>query len=124
VVLDSTRPDLRRRLAEVLYEEAVIAGEDHDDDRANDLVERLEVYDSGEFTRRLIAPAHLAITTHPVAAAIEIERYRNSGNGVRSPEEPITGGSTPLADLALEPGSYRLTFRAAGRVVVRFPLLV
>jgi hypothetical protein len=118
LLIDNQRPDLRRRFAEVLYEQALLAGREHRVEQREDLLSRLAHYDDGGALRqRLFAPARLVLDLRP-AAAIEIRRYESEGRRRRL-GPPLPAGTTELP-----PASYRITLRAPGRPEVRYPVLL
>lgn len=122
VLLDSHRAPVRRRLAEVLYEQALLAEHDPNAEHKEGLIQRMATYDAeGELRRRLTAEARLTVDTRPKGAAVRVQRYEERG-GARRPGAPLATGMTPGFERALEPGSYLVTLTAPGRATVRFPV--
>ncbi|PTL77062.1 SUMF1/EgtB/PvdO family nonheme iron enzyme [Vitiosangium sp. GDMCC 1.1324] len=121
---DPGRADTRYLLSGVLYERLLLAERDHQVALRRDLLRQLELYDeTGEYQHRLQAPARLDIETLPAGATLSVERYTDEGRYSR-PSAPRPLGSTPRADLELEPGSYRLVLRLPDRPPVLYPVLL
>jgi serine/threonine protein kinase/formylglycine-generating enzyme required for sulfatase activity len=122
--LGARRDEARDLLADALYERTLMAEAHHRTEQQDELLARLALVDrDGSRRRRLVEPARLVAVSDPAGAEIVLERYRIDERGRRRPE---IQGETRMAPFTaeLEPGSYRLTFRAAGRAEVRYPLLV
>ncbi len=121
---DPGREDTRYQLAGAIYERLVLAERDHQDSLRKDLLRQLELYDeTGDYRRRLHEPARLEIETEPAGATLTVQRYTDEGGYSRpSPERAL--GTTPLAAVELEPGSYRLVFSLPGRPSVLHPVRV
>jgi eukaryotic-like serine/threonine-protein kinase len=129
--LDRDRGDGETRglIAEVLYEQVLLAERFHQRREHGEWLRRLEQgtgsgLPGGEWLRRLQAPAELRLVTEPPGARVEIERYTQvQGTLLR---EPVPGvrrwGQAPLTGLLLPEGSYLLHVTAPGRVPVRLPL--
>jgi serine/threonine protein kinase/formylglycine-generating enzyme required for sulfatase activity len=124
VMLDGSRRDVRDRLSSTLYERALLAERANQQEKADELLRRLEVYDeAGAYQARWRAPARLTIETSPPAEAT-LERYQLDEREHDVLVEPRRLGQTPVAAIELQPGSYLLTFSAPGRVTVRYPVLM
>ncbi len=118
------RADTRYLLAGTLYERLLLARRDHQVAMSRDLLRQLELYDdTGDYRRALQAPARLDLETSPAGATLSVERYTEEG-GYSRPSTPRPLGTTPLAGVELEPGSYRLVFRAPDRPPVSYPVLL
>ena len=90
-----------------------------------DLLSRLELYDpSGERKRRWSAPALVNVTTTPPGANVVLETYTSSAEQRRVATPTQILGPTPVAEVELPAGSYRLSFEMPGRVAVRYPFVV
>jgi serine/threonine protein kinase/formylglycine-generating enzyme required for sulfatase activity len=124
LLLDSHRPEVRLRLAEVLYRNILLAERDRLADVRPLLLQRLErVDDTGEYQRRLVEPAHLTLESVPPGAEVQLEQALDEEGRLRwSPPRRL--GVTPLADVKLPPGSYRLTLRLPERPAVYYPVLL
>jgi formylglycine-generating enzyme required for sulfatase activity len=119
---DPGRRELRALLADALFERAV-AAERPGKPPPNEWLERLRLYDDDR-TRwaHWQQPAQLSIASDPPGARVTLERYMTKPNGRRMAEETRVLGVTPLADVTLPPGSYRLRFALAGRFPVQAAL--
>ncbi len=127
LMLDATRADVREQLAQALYQRASNSDRDRDRQRQkrDDLLERMALYDvRGTLQQRWKSPAKVTISTSPLGAQVQLQRYFDEKNGRKALTPAKDLGVTPLFDVSLEPGSYLLTLTAAGRVDVRYPLLV
>lgn len=127
LMLDATRADVREQLAQALYQRAINSDRDRDRQRQkrDDLLERMALYDvRGTLQQRWKSPAKVTISTSPLGAQVQLQRYFDEKNGRKALTPAKDLGVTPLFDVSLEPGSYLLTLTAAGRVDVRYPLLV
>ncbi|MCG8423387.1 MAG: SUMF1/EgtB/PvdO family nonheme iron enzyme [Proteobacteria bacterium] len=113
--------DVRARLAAVFFEQALLAERTFGYQRRDALYEAMLAYDDGTFKQRWYRPAQLVVTTSPVSAHIEVKRYRRRAHYlVLGPA--LHSGVTPTDALALEPGSYSVAIRAAGRASFRYPI--
>jgi serine/threonine protein kinase/formylglycine-generating enzyme required for sulfatase activity len=123
LMLDPSRPELRARFADLLYERALSAEEQRNELQKQELLRRLAVYDDAqERARRFAAPATLILAGKPPGGSIRIAR---AGEGEASANaRPVEREIEPGAEaaIALDPGSYVLTFRAPTRVTARYPL--
>jgi serine/threonine protein kinase/formylglycine-generating enzyme required for sulfatase activity len=110
---DPSHPAARELLARAHYDEfeaAEAAG------RERDLVrheERVRLYDDGRYARLLDGDGCLHLSTDPEGAEVLCERYERRGLVWPLVEARVLG-TTPLRDVALAPGSYRLTLRREG----------
>ncbi|WP_343213384.1 protein kinase domain-containing protein [Archangium violaceum] len=121
---DPGREDTRQLLAGAIYERLLLAERAHQGSLREDLERQLDLYDgTGEYHRRLQAPARLDVETGPAGATVSVQRYVREGGHLR-PSEPRPLGTTPLADVELEPGSYRLVLALPDRPPVYYPVLV
>ncbi|QRK06879.1 SUMF1/EgtB/PvdO family nonheme iron enzyme [Archangium violaceum] len=122
---DSHRPELRYHLSEVLYERILLAERHrHSPELLEELKRRLpQVDDTREFRRRLEAPAHLNVESEPGGAQVLLERAEDEQGRLRwSTPRPL--GTTPLEDVELPAGSYRLTLQRPDRPPVLYPVLL
>lgn len=125
LTLDPRREDVRDTLGDALLARAELAGYRRDEASAAELVDRLAMYDAeGRRMATWNAPAHLSIETSPAGASVELVEYALDDVRRRIASEPITVGTTPLADLELPPGSYRLQLAVEGRPPVAYPVLL
>lgn len=127
LVLDPTRADVRRMFAEGLYEHAVLLDRHGRTTQRDDVMARLASYASpeqAEYVKRWNQPGQLTVSTDPVSASIELSHYVPGPQGrlslrVLRPPVPVS-----FSQLALEPGSYLLSFHASERTPVQLPLLL
>jgi formylglycine-generating enzyme required for sulfatase activity len=124
LLMDSTRAELRRRFAAVLYARAEVAERDRRPGDRDEFVRRMFTYDiDGEQMKRWQAHARVSIQTSPVGADVSVARYDDKdGKRILSPSGSI--GVTPLTDIELPPASYLLTLSIRDRPPVRYPLLL
>ncbi|HEY8377265.1 MAG TPA: protein kinase [Nannocystis sp.] len=124
--LDLSREDVRERLAEVLFQRALLAERaGHGDLVLDDLLARLALYDtSGAHRAAWDAPAELTVASEPAGAKVTLERYADDGTGRRVIDHSEELGVTPVPAKQLARGSYRLRFELPGRAPVVYPILL
>jgi serine/threonine protein kinase/formylglycine-generating enzyme required for sulfatase activity len=123
--LDPGRADVRRALADVLFEQALLSERDRDDERAEALILRVEVHDpQGERLARWRAPARVSVTSEPPGAEVTVARYERDADGKQQLGEAQLLGAAPLGPVLLPPGSYLWTLSAEGRASVNYPVLL
>lgn len=124
MLTDPGRADTRYLLAGAIYERLVLAERDLQGSLRRDLLRQLDLYDeTGDYHRRLQAPARLHLETVPAGATLAVQRYDEEGGYSRpSPSRPL--GTTPLAGLELAPGSYRLVLQLPDRPPVLYPVVL
>jgi formylglycine-generating enzyme required for sulfatase activity len=124
LLMDSTRPELRRRFAAALYARAELAERDHRAADRDEFVRRVSTYDiDGEQMKRWGAHARISIQTSPAGAEVTVAQYDDKdGKRILSPSRSI--GATPLSEIELPPASYLLTLSIRDRPPVRYPLLL
>ena len=121
---DGGRRDVRNMLSAVLYQRVLIADRARRSGQRDELLQRLAVYDEADtYRRQWTAPGHVTIGTAAPATA-HLARYDRGPNGRRVLAEARSLGTTPLVDVALAPGAYRVTLAAAGRATVQYPLVI
>ncbi|HVG61769.1 MAG TPA: SUMF1/EgtB/PvdO family nonheme iron enzyme [Hyalangium sp.] len=121
---DPGHEDTQALLAGTIYELLLLAERDHQVSLRRDLLHQLAVHDkTGEYQRRLQAPARLDLETLPAGATVSVQRYTDERGRLR-PSSPERLGDTPLAGAELEPGSYRLVFSLPDRPPVLYPVLL
>lgn len=106
LLLDTERRDVRRRLADVLFERIQLADRMYHIAERDDLKTRLALYDNGELAARMNRPARVEIAIEPRDASVTID------------------GRSAAGTTSLAPGSYVLVARAPGRAIVRESLHV
>lgn len=115
LLLDSTRPGLRDRFADLTFERLLRAESDRHLDLADELAARMAAYDDGRRQAALGAEARVALEVTPAGTKVWSERPVGSLQLV---------GQAPLPALTLPPGSVVLSFEAPGRVAARLPVLL
>ena len=122
---DNSSTASRELLADVLYKRALCAERDRRSTQAQDLTERLSLYDtSGARQQLLNQPGEVTVTTDPPGALVAIGRYQSDAQHKLKLVDLRELGAAPLSPQRLAPGSYLLTLSAPGRVEVRYPFLV
>ncbi|MBL9099613.1 MAG: protein kinase [Myxococcales bacterium] len=120
--LDNSSPAGRHGLAEALLKRTLALEASHSRELAEELTDRLGALDDQEALAKFDAPGRLSVRTTP-PTTVALERYEvdpaNQNYTLTAPREL---GSTPLTDLELARGSYRLHF--AGPVEVVMPLVI
>jgi formylglycine-generating enzyme required for sulfatase activity/tRNA A-37 threonylcarbamoyl transferase component Bud32 len=114
LVLDSSRAQARRALADLIYERVLLARDLHRDEQAGLLAALLDRHDDGGRAAELRRPATLMLRIAPVTASIAIERYRYDLPSGRRVALPVSDALASGAAATLPPGSYRLQARAPG----------
>jgi serine/threonine protein kinase/formylglycine-generating enzyme required for sulfatase activity len=123
--LDPGRGDVRALLGDALFERALSGERAGEEERGDDLVARLALYDDdGSRARRIEAPAEFAVETNPPAAHVTLVRYEADHLGRLHTGPPRDLGETPTPPLELDRGSYVLYLDALGRTPVRYPIVV
>ena len=115
LLLDPLRSGLRGWAADLTFERLVRAERDRRADLAEELTARLSAYQDPRRHSEAAADARLAIAVAPVGTEIWIERAGEPRRRV---------AASPLAALAVAPGSLIVSFEAPGRVPARLPLLL
>ncbi len=121
LVLDPDRGDLRRQLADLIFEDLLRANELRRADRARSLDARLDRYDDGTRRRALEAPGAVSIDVSPRGAVLALERFGSdptTGSRVIERAVPLRAGG---ALTSVAPGSYRLAASAPGFADVVYP---
>ena len=106
-LLDTTRSDVRRELAQVTFERLRLAELEHREAERDELAVRLGVYDSA-LAARVSAPATITAVTDPPARVTILG----------------ANGEPRAEDGPLSPGSYIVEATAEGRTPVRLPVVL
>jgi serine/threonine protein kinase/formylglycine-generating enzyme required for sulfatase activity len=123
LALDPKRVSLREKLAEALYERALVAEVEYRKADLKRLLDRLSNVDrGGTFATRWAQPGNLAIST-PRAASVLLQRYVENADGRRSLVD-VSKGAAPFAANGLTPGSYRVLLKDSAGQEVAYPLLL
>jgi formylglycine-generating enzyme required for sulfatase activity len=120
---DPVREDLRARLADVLYDRALLAERMRQPMQVDERLTRLGLYDrDGARRARWGAAGTLRLTSDPPGATVQVERYEADAQGRRvARAQP---GFTAGEAISLVPGSYRMTLSLTGHVTVHYPLMI
>jgi formylglycine-generating enzyme required for sulfatase activity len=128
---DRGNVNTRQLLAETTYERVGLAELFHQQDKREELRERLElVSDTGgegaQWLQQLQAPAEFDLVTEPPGAAVELERYTDRRGTLRREPVALAGSlnPTPLSRVTLPEGSYLLHVSQPGHTPVELPLLL
>ena len=122
LMIDAARPDVRSLLADVLYQQVLIAERTYQSRPRAQLLQRLAIHDKGSGRlARLRAPGLVTVRSEPRGTAV-LEAY--GSDPARRLRVLQPGAPTPLELRSLLPGSYRLTVSAPGRAAVRYPFVV
>jgi formylglycine-generating enzyme required for sulfatase activity len=120
LLLDGRRGDVKELRDEANYARLLLAEERHKDDLASELQEQLLASDSeGVWNKVLHAQGTLAISADPPTAEVTLEHYVDHGG--RFQTVPVALFVTGRGSFGLPAGSYRLTLKAPGRMLVRYP---
>jgi serine/threonine-protein kinase len=106
------------------YRERLSAAElaHHDEDAAR-CEALLRSHDRGQHAAILRGEGALSLVTDPPGATVHLERYEQQDRRL-VPVDAGVLGETPLRELPLQRGSYRLRLRAPGRAEVLYPVLI
>jgi eukaryotic-like serine/threonine-protein kinase len=119
IMIDPSRDDARGLLAEMIYSRALLAERDQRHQQVDELLARLDLYDStGARRAAWSAPGRVVLDTRPAGAEILIERWQ---------ERAWVKHQAPVVapfDAELPRGSYRFTLTIQGRPPVHYPVLV
>jgi serine/threonine protein kinase/formylglycine-generating enzyme required for sulfatase activity len=120
--LDNTATGGRQGLAESLLERALAVESSGKEDLAAELIERLETLGDEQTLAKWNAPGRLSVRTTPPAPVV-LERYELDPASLQyTLVEPRQLGRTPVTDLELPRGSYRL--RIEGPAPIVMPALI
>ena len=125
LTLDANSRAARELLAETLYQRALAAERDRRSAQLEDLLQRLALYDpEGAWLQRHKAPGRLKLATEPAGVAVQLQRYQGDAAQPLHLAPVAAPSAAPIEQLALEPGSYLLTLRAAEHAEVRYPFVI
>ncbi len=124
LMIDGSRPEVRGWFGGLLFERAIWSDQAHNSAQRDELLQRLVLYDAdGGLLAKWQEPGTLSILSTPVAE-VTLSHVVVDSEHRRVAAAPRSLGKTPIAALQIEPGSYLLSFTAAGRAPVRYPVLV
>lgn len=117
-------PRLRLRLAELLHQRILLSERERQPRTREVLLPWLAAVDeTGEYRRQLAEPARLSLESEPGGAQVWVEEAVEA-QGRLHWSEPRILGTTPLRDVLVSAGSYRLSLRREDRPDVSYPLLL
>jgi formylglycine-generating enzyme required for sulfatase activity/predicted Ser/Thr protein kinase len=119
------RDDVRGLLLDILLQRALWTEcTSQDAVKIQEQVTRLKLYDRrGNHVAQWEAPAQLHVTTEPPGASVTLDYYAaEDGLSIISRTDDL--GKTPLSQLSLGRGSYRLRFALDGHTTVLYPVLL
>jgi len=120
-LLDVTRQDQRRLVANILFENALLGERGSRISGHDDLYQRLLLYDKdGTFQQLWEAPATVELDSEPRGATVSLTPISANYHLLVNAKRSL--GRTPLQGLTLPPGGYLLTIAAPGRIEVKYPL--
>jgi len=123
LTVDPDLPEAHAALADHYRDELLAAERAH---RQADVVRAeagLRTHDRGRYAALLRGEGRLSLVTDPPGAEVLLERYVEQGRRL-VPKEVGSLGRTPLREVPLDKGSYRLRIRAPGRAEVYYPILI
>ncbi|XXF78653.1 bifunctional serine/threonine-protein kinase/formylglycine-generating enzyme family protein [Myxococcaceae bacterium GXIMD 01537] len=123
LVLDPSRPEVRRALADFLQERALLAELEGESVLLPGLLQRLRLYDEGGARwRRWTEPARLTLEVEAPDVRLELRPVTREEGAAPRVGEPLALGSTPWVDVRVPPGQYQLTASAPGHEPILLPL--
>ncbi|WP_224363500.1 bifunctional serine/threonine-protein kinase/formylglycine-generating enzyme family protein [Hyalangium versicolor] len=115
--------DIKLKLAECLYERALLAEQEGEVVALPALLQRLRLYDRNEaYWQQWNAPARLSVETAAPDAVAELRPLSQQPAGTLEPGEPVPLGPAPWKDVPVAPGFYSLTVKAPGREPANLPV--
>ncbi len=123
LILDPDLPEAHALLADHYRERLSAAELAHHDEDAARYEALLHAHDRGRHTAILRGDGILSLVTDPPGAVVHLERFDLSDRRL-VPVDLGALGETPLRDVALQHGSYRLRVRAPGRSEVLYPVRI
>ena len=119
---DPSNASAKSLIADALYDRALLAERRFKPELAEEMIERLKVYDEGVQSGRWNAPALLSVDTEPAATRVKISRYVTDENQRHVLTDTRDLGPAPIRDLAVDRGSYLLELEFDGRDPVPYPV--
>ncbi len=121
--LSPDRQDIKLKLAECLYERALLAEQEGESIALPALLQRLRLYDRDErYWQQWNAPARLSLEVEAPGAVAELRPMSQDEQGHETLGEPVPLGAGPWKDVAVAPGYYQLTMHAPGREPAGLPI--
>ena len=119
---DPGHPEARALLAGVHYQRFEEAEADRNEEARLLHHARVLEHDDGTYAPLLRGTGSLSLTTDPPGATVDCARFDTGADFTWPLVDSVALGTTPLAGIPLEPGSYLLTLRAPGRHPTRYPV--
>jgi serine/threonine-protein kinase len=123
LTVDPDLPEAHAALADHYKDRLLAAERAHREADAVRAEARLRAHDRGHYAALLRGEGRLSLVTDPPGAEVILERYVEHKRRL-VPQELGPIGVTPIRQMPLEKGSYRLRIRAPGRAEVRYPVLI
>jgi serine/threonine-protein kinase len=123
LTVDPDLPEAHAALADHYKDRLLAAERTHREADAVRAEARLRAHDRGHYAALLRGEGRLSLVTDPPGAEVILERYVEHKRRL-VPQELGPIGVTPIRQMPLEKGSYRLRIRAPGRAEVRYPVLI
>ncbi len=123
--LDVSRNDVRDNFLNTLYQRAIIAEQERNTQRLNEILSRMNVYDTEKtYINKWRLPSNVSIITNPPGASINISQYTQNKQRHLNLGQPIHTATTPVTNISLIPGSYLITINSPGYSLVRYPISI
>ena len=123
--LDVSRNDVRTNFLNTLYQRAIIAEQERNPQRLNEILSRINVYDTEKtYLNKWRPSSNISITTNPPGASISISQYIQNKQRRLNLTQPLHNAVTPATNISLAPGSYLITISAPGYSPVRYPISI
>ncbi len=123
LILDPELPEAHAVLADHYRERLSTAELAHADEDVARFEALLRTHDRGQHAAFLRGHGALSLVTDPPGAVAYLERYELRDRRL-VPADAGVLGETPLRDVPLQHGSYRLRLRAPGRAEVFYPVQI
>jgi eukaryotic-like serine/threonine-protein kinase len=123
LTVDPDLPEAHDALADHHREALIAAERAHHEAEAARAEALLRAHDRGRHAALLRGEGALTLVTDPPGAEVTLERYVLRGRRLAAEDCGVLGIS-PLREVPLQKGSYRLRLRAPGRHEVKYPVLV
>lgn len=119
--IDPSLPEAHEVLANHYRESLILAERDHREEDAARAEELLRIHDRGKHVAFLRGQGQVQLITNPAGAEVFLERYVLQNRRFVAVQERSLG-KTPLLNVELERGSYRLRICSPGRRDVAYPV--
>ncbi len=123
LAIDPELPEAHAALADHYRDRLLEAERAYQDGDAIRAEARLRMHERGRYSALLRGEGALSLVTDPPGAEVVMERYAVHDRRL-VPESKGVIGATPIREMPLPRGSYRLRIRAKGRAEVLYPVLI